>query len=222
MSDSTSIKAYWGQLFSKRYWLEVQFGLPPKHPWAPTGDMLVYQFNKAKPAQIAGAPAPLDMVVARNAAYLEVADGRYMRRGFGGMMFTLLLAPLLFAAGVVLWVVFLDKAASIWWSLLFLTLFCVLMLPLLFMIGYQWKQEMLDYTCKPIRLVRSTRKVHVFQHNGPDGVWSLDWDNLVFCLKKGGLYWGVLGYLPDANGQVTHAFYLGAYLPVSPNGTRRP
>ncbi|HHX4057692.1 MAG: DUF6708 domain-containing protein [Burkholderia contaminans] len=77
---------------------------------------------------------------------------------------------------------------------------------------------MWDYTYKPIRLVRSTRKVHVFRHNGPGGVWSLDWDKMVFCLKKGGVNWGVLGYLPDANGQVTHAFYLGAVMPVHPKG----
>ncbi|KWC93321.1 hypothetical protein WL57_06095 [Burkholderia cepacia] len=79
---------------------------------------------------------------------------------------------------------------------------------------------MLGYTYKPIRLVRSTRTVHVFQHAGPGGTWSLDWDKLVFCLKKSGLNWGVLGYLPDENGQATHAFYLGNVMPVHPSGMR--
>ncbi|WP_423382658.1 DUF6708 domain-containing protein [Burkholderia sp. LMG 32019] len=218
MSDDASAKSYWGQLFSKRYWREVQFGLPPKDPWEPTAEMLAYQLDRSKSVRIEGEPTDLGMAVARNATYLEVADGRYMRRGFGGMMFSLLLAPFVFALGIVLWIIFFDPDATIWWLLLYSLLFLLIGLPLLFMIGYQWKLEMLDYTYKPIRLVRSTRKVHVFQHNGTDGVWSLDWDKLAFCLKKGGLNWGVLGYLPDANGQATHAFYLGAVMPVHPKG----
>ncbi|WP_230945188.1 DUF6708 domain-containing protein [Burkholderia cepacia] len=36
--------------------------------------------------------------------------------------------------------------------------------------------------------------------------------------EEGGLNWGVLGYLPDADGQVTHALYLGAVMPVHPKG----
>ncbi len=180
--------------------------------------MLVYQFDKAARAKIKVKPAPLDMVVARNDTYMEVADGRYMRRGFGGMMFTLLMIPFLVVDALVLWSVVTNKFHSIFGSLVLLALVVVFGGPLLFMIGYQWKQEMLDYTYKPIRLLRATRKVFVFQHNGPGGVLSLDWDKLVFCLKRGGLNWGVLGYLPDANGQVTNAFYLGAFLPVNPKG----
>ncbi|MFM0645428.1 hypothetical protein PQR14_13960 [Paraburkholderia bryophila] len=217
MSDNTSIKAYWGQLFEKRYWREVVIGMPPKDPWSPTGDMLVYQFDKATPTRIAGEAMSLDMVVARNETYMEVADGRYMRRGFGGMMFTLLDALLIFAMFVPFYFWIFKWRDSL--SYLGLTIFSIcVFLPLILVIGYQWKQEMLDYTYKPIRLVRATRKVHVFQHNGPGGVLTLDWDKLVFCLKKGGLNWGVLGYLPDANDQVTHAFYLGAFLPVNPKG----
>ncbi|RQT48380.1 hypothetical protein DF046_25720 [Burkholderia cepacia] len=218
MSDDASAKAYWGQLFSKRYWLEAEFGMPPKEPWAPTGEMLAYELGKTKPARITGQPTSLDMAVSYNATYLEVADSRYMRRGFGGMVFTLLLAPLLFVDMLVLISVFTNRFDSTALSLVLLALLVIVGAPLLLMIGYQWKQDMLSYTYKPIRLVRSTRKVHVFRHNGPGGVWSLDWDKLVFCLKKGGLNWGVLGYLPDADGQVTHALYLGAVMPVHPKG----
>ena len=98
MSDDTSIKAYWGQLVQKRYWREVVIGMPPKDPWPPTGDMLIRQFDRMTPVQIAKEPASLDMVVACNATYMEVADGRYMRRGFGGMMYTLMEIPALILA----------------------------------------------------------------------------------------------------------------------------
>ncbi|WP_434107974.1 DUF6708 domain-containing protein [Paraburkholderia caffeinilytica] len=220
MSDDSSVKAYWGQLFQKRYWREVVIGLPPKDPWTPTGDMLVYQFHQAKQVQIAGEPMSLDMVAACNATYMEVVDGRYMRRGFGGMMYTLMEIPALILAyfALISLLFNIHHVDDLFGSIAVALLGCVIGTPLVLLFGYQWKQEMLDYTYKPIRLVRSTRKVHVFRHNGPGGVWSLDWDKLVFCLKKGGLNWGVLGYLPDANGQVTHAFYLGAFLPVNPKG----
>ncbi|KVA65113.1 hypothetical protein WI61_34040 [Burkholderia cepacia] len=101
------------------------------------------------------------------------------------MVFTLLLTPLLFVDMLVLISVFTNRFDSIALSLVLLALLVIVGAPLLLMIGYQWKQDMLSYTYKPIRLVRSTRKVHVFRHNGPGGVWSLDWDKLVFCLKKG-------------------------------------
>ncbi|MFM0645426.1 hypothetical protein PQR14_13950 [Paraburkholderia bryophila] len=217
MGDSTSIKAYWGQLFQKRYWREVVIGMPPKDPWAPTGDMLVHQFDKAAAVKIAGQPTALDMVVACKTAYMEVADGRYMRRGFGGMMFTLLEVPFVFLVLMPLYFLIFGNRHDLS-DFMMVPIISAILMPLILVIGYQWKLEMLDYTYKPIRLVRSTRKVHVFQHNGPGGVWSLDWDKLQFCLKKGGLNWGVLGYLPDANGRVTHAFYLGAFLPVNPKG----
>ncbi len=217
MSDDSSVKAYWGQLFQKRYWREVVIGLPPKDPWTPTGDMLVYEFDKAARAKIEAKPTPLDMVVARNDTYMEVADGRYMRRGFGGMMFTLLEVPFVFLVLMPFYFL-IFKGRHDLGDFIMVPIIAVILMPLILLIGYQWKQEMWDYTYKPIRLVRSTRKVHVFQHNGAGGVWSLDWDKLVFCLKKGGLNWGVLGYLPDANGQVTHAFYLGAVMPVNPKG----
>ena len=217
MSDDRSIKAYWGQLFQRRYWREVVIGMPPKDPWTPTGDMLVHQLDKAAAVKIAGQPIALDMVVACNTAYMEVADGRYMRRGFGGMMFTLLEVPFVFLVLMPLYFLIFKNRHDLG-DFMMVPIISAILMPLILVIGYQWKQEMLDYTYKPIRLVRSTRKVHVFQHNGPSGVWSLDWDKLQFCLKKGGLNWGVLGYLPDANGQVTHAFYLGASLPVNPKG----
>ncbi|OXJ26224.1 hypothetical protein CFB82_34130 [Burkholderia sp. HI2714] len=220
MSDDSSIKTYWGQLFSKRYWREVVIGLPPKDPWAPTVDMLSYPLDKTRPTSIKGDPLSMEMVVARNESYMEMADGNYMRRGFGGMVYTLMLLPVLIISYAALIDVILnfkaiDNLAAAVPAALFA---CTIGTPVVLLIGYHWKQDMWDYTYKPIRLVRSTRKVHVFQHNGPDGVWSLDWDKLVFCLKKGGLNWGVLGYLPDANGQVTHAFYMGAVMPVHPKG----
>ncbi|MBZ5790728.1 hypothetical protein K8353_11480 [Burkholderia contaminans] len=220
MSDDSSIKTYWGQLFSKRYWREVVIGLPPKDPWTPTVDMLAYPLDKTRPTSIKGEPVSLEMVVARNESYMELADGNYMRRGFGGMVYTLMALPILVISyAALIDVIFnfktIDNLAAAVSAALFA---CVIGTPLVLLIGYHWKQDMWDCTYKPIRLVRSTRKVHVFQHNGPGGVWSLDWDKLVFCLKKGGLNWGVLGYLPDANKQVTHAFYLGAVMPVHPKG----
>ncbi|ABB06647.1 DUF6708 domain-containing protein [Burkholderia lata] len=220
MSDDTSAKAYWSQLFSKRYWREVVIGLPPKDPWAPTVDMLAYRLDKTRPTSIEGEPVSLEMVVARNDTYMEVADGSYMRRGFGGMVYTLMALPILVISYAALIDVILNfKTIDNLVAAVSAAIFAgAIGTPLVILMGYQWKQDMLGYTYKPIRLVRATRKVHVFQHNGPDGVWSLDWDKLVFCLKKGGLNWGVLGYLPDANGQVTHAFYLGAVMPVHPKG----
>ncbi|MGE8575186.1 MAG: hypothetical protein ACN6QT_08805, partial [Burkholderia contaminans] len=62
MSDDASAKAYWGQLFSKRYWREVVIGLPPKEPWAPTADMLAYPLDKRRPTSIKGEPVSLEMV----------------------------------------------------------------------------------------------------------------------------------------------------------------
>ena len=223
MSDdfvAKEAKTFWGQLFQKRYWREVVIGMPPRDPWEPTGDMLVHEFDKTRPVDVAGEPKSLDMIVARNETYMEVADGRYMRRGFGGMMFSLLEIPALFIAySTSIYILFWRERIHDFPAYVFLAVFTLVIgTPVVLLLGYQWKQEMFDYTYKPIRLVRSTRKVHVFQHNGPGGVWSLDWDKLVFCLKKGGINWGVLGYLPDANDHVTHAFYLGAFLPVNPKG----
>ncbi|OXJ26225.1 hypothetical protein CFB82_34135 [Burkholderia sp. HI2714] len=216
MSEDASAKAYWAQLFSKRYWREVVIGLPAKEPWAPTVEMLAYVLNKAKPAKVDCQPDSLDMVVVRNGTYMEVADSQYARRGFGGMVFSLFELPTAAFLAIPFYG-FANYGATLPLVLASLLIF-LLFIPLFVWVGYQWKQDMLGYTYKPIRLVRSTRTVHVFQHSGPGGTWSLDWDKLVFCLKKSGLNWGVLGYLPDANGQVTHAFYLGAVMPVHPKG----
>ncbi|AIO35756.1 hypothetical protein DM39_4028 [Burkholderia cenocepacia] len=214
--DDASVVTYWSRLLSKRYWREVVIGLPPQDPWPPTGEMLAYELDKTKPTEILGEPVSMDMVVVRNETYMEVADGQYMRRGFGGLAFTLLELPVISFLAIPFYG-FAKYGMTLPMCLVSLLIFA-LFIPLFVWIGYQWKQDMWSYTYKPVRLVRSTRKVHVFQHNGPDGVWSLDWDELVFCLKKGGLNWGVLGYLPDANGQVTRAFYLGVVMPVPPNG----
>ncbi|MBN3822201.1 hypothetical protein G3O00_01030 [Burkholderia sp. Ac-20384] len=218
MSDDASAKAYWGQLFSERYWREVVIGLPPKEPWTPTGEMLAYVLSKAKPAKVDCQPASLDMVVVRNETYMEVADSQYARRGFGGMVFSLFELPIIAFLAIPFYG-FANYGVTL--PLVFASLLIFLLfIPLFVWVGYQWKQDMLGYTCKPIRLVRSTRTVHVFQHSGPDGTWSLDWDKMVFCLKKSGLNWGALGYLPDENGQVTKAFYLGNVMPVHPGGMR--
>ncbi|WP_321889052.1 DUF6708 domain-containing protein [Paraburkholderia bannensis] len=216
MSDQSSMKAYWGQLFQKRYWREVVIGLPPKDPWPPTAEMLGYEFNKARPAKTSQEPASLGMVITRNESYMEIADGQYMRRGFGGMMYTLMALPAIFILASPLYFLFRNGFPL---PLILVTLLDFLIFgPLLLWIGYLWKQEMWSYTCKPMRLVRRTRKLHVFQHGGPGGVWSFDWDKLVFTVKKGGLLWGVMGYLPDQDGQVTHAFYLGAHVPAGSHG----
>lgn len=216
MSDESSMKAYWGQLFDKRYWREVVIGLPPRDPWAPTAEMLAYVLNKAKPAKVDCQPDSLDMVVVRNGTYMEVADSQYARRGFGGMVFSLFELPTVAFLAIPFYG-FANYGATLPLVLASLLIF-LLFIPLFVWVGYQWKHDMLGYTYKPIRLVRSTRTVHVFQHSGPGGTWSLDWDKLVFCLKKSGLNWGVLGYLPDENGQVTKAFYLGNVMPVHPGG----
>ncbi|WP_081087997.1 DUF6708 domain-containing protein [Burkholderia cepacia] len=218
MSDESSMKAYWGQLFDKRYWREVVIGLPPRDPWAPTAEMLAYVLNKAKPTKVDCPPASLDMVVIRNETYMEVADSQYARRGFGGLIFSLFELPIISFLAIPFYG-FLKYEITLPLVLASLLIF-LLFVPLSIWVGYQWKQDMLGYTYKPIRLVRSTRTVHVFQHAGPGGTWSLDWDKLVFCLKKSGLNWGVLGYLPDENGQATHAFYLGNVMPVHPSGMR--
>ncbi|CAG9268839.1 DUF6708 domain-containing protein [Burkholderia cepacia] len=218
MSDESSMKAYWGQLFDKRYWREVVIGLPPRDPWAPTAEMLAYVLNKAKPTKVDCPPASLDMVVIRNETYMEVADSQYARRGFGGLIFSLFELPIISFLAIPFYG-FLKYEITLPLVLASLLIF-LLFVPLSIWVGYQWKQDMLGYAYKPIRLVRSTRTVHVFQHAGPGGTWSLDWDKLVFCLKKSGLNWGVLGYLPDENGQATHAFYLGNVMPVHPSGMR--
>ena len=71
------------------------------------------------------------------------------------------------------------------------------------------------YTHYPIRFNRVNRKVYLFRHNKKNGVMTLDWDKVHWCVGRGrdvGHYiYELRGHVLDDNGIVRYTFAVGQY-----------
>ena len=71
------------------------------------------------------------------------------------------------------------------------------------------------YTHYPIRFNRINRKVYLFRHNKKNGVMTLDWDKVHWCVGRGrdvGNYiYELRGHVLDDDGIVRYTFAVGQY-----------
>ena len=71
------------------------------------------------------------------------------------------------------------------------------------------------YTHYPIRFNRINRKVYLFRHNKQNGVMTLDWDKVHWCVGRGrdvGHYiYELRGHVLDDDGIVRYTFAVGQY-----------
>ena len=71
------------------------------------------------------------------------------------------------------------------------------------------------YTHYPIRFNRINRKVYLFRHNKKNGVMTLDWDKVHWCVGRGrdvGHYiYELRGHVLDDDGIVRYTFAVGQY-----------
>ena len=96
-----------------------------------------------------------------------------------------------------------------WFATIVLSLFVIAIYVIL--LG----KDFFCYTHYPIRFNRINRKVYLFRHNKNNGVMTLDWDKVHWCVGRGrdvGHYiYELRGHVLDDNGIVRYTFAVGQY-----------
>ena len=96
-----------------------------------------------------------------------------------------------------------------WFATIVLSLFVIAIYVIL--LG----KDFFCYTHYPIRFNRINRKVYLFRHNKKNGVMTLDWDKVHWCVGRGrdvGHYiYELRGHVLDDNGIVRYTFAVGQY-----------
>ncbi|MBB3261178.1 hypothetical protein F4827_006086 [Paraburkholderia bannensis] len=137
-----------------------------------------------------------------NSTYIDWIDRRFRFRG----MLNTSIATLggLFVVGLGLFV-FGDSILFDWTYSDWLLRVCLSFGVCLFAFGSSYvlyytalRYDYHTYTHYPIRFNRKTRMVHVFRHNGPDGVLSVPWESVYFHLGHG----SGMPFLRDIRGEV--------------------
>lgn len=191
----------------RRAAIQMFFNRPPREPWQPSEYMKLNRMGQNWRRECE--PFALNSVIRLNENYLEVVNPHYHLRG----LFAPVLIPLgMFGVGLTGWFIWheLTDSIMIGQPLLRAAFLSVVIVGLVVFSGmlYSGLRRTIGYTHKPVRFVRSTRTVHAFRHNRRGGVISLPWDDIHFCREA-----GLMGYIPDAQGRVTQAFWFGGVFP---------
>ncbi|WP_141233979.1 DUF6708 domain-containing protein [Pseudomonas sp. Irchel 3E20] len=93
------------------------------------------------------------------------------------------------------------------------TMLCLLLVVAIFF--FALAKDFFCYTHYPIRFNRINRKVYLFRHNKKNGVMTLDWDKVHWCVGRGrdvGHYiYELRGHVLDDDGIVRYTFAVGQY-----------
>ncbi|WP_232442554.1 DUF6708 domain-containing protein [Burkholderia ubonensis] len=182
------------------------------------------QFNQSlleKKRRTKVEPCTLGSVIAFNESYIDVVDWAYQKVGPLEIfwVFGMLFIPWGAASGT--WIFISDP----WPDDIYMNgLFAIIFMNVLSMPFFLWFARILYNTftgCThyPVRLDRKNQMVHVFRHNGEDGVSSYRWRDITFGMIGGGALQrsfvkGVMaGYVRRPDGSYDY-FRLGVMWPT--------
>ena len=162
-------------------------------------------------------PFPWSALVHLNSSYADFIDRRYRLRGMvattaGLLCVTSMLGfmAILIPAGNVR----IGVDESIWVRLVFSAATgAICVAGVLAAWHYQLRHDLFTHTHYPIRFNRKTRKVHVFRHNGPDGVLTVPFDEVFWHVGIGLQHTflrDVRGHVMDGN-RIRDTFTVGHY-----------
>jgi len=121
--------------------------------------------------------------------YLEVCDGLYREKGWGGLAFFTAGVAALCLTAMFAWMAThvptaieqKGQTGLVHWTFGLFTLVGIgaFILPLRSLL-----QDCFNYTRRPIRFNRVDRKIYAFRHNGPGGVVSVPWDDAFLYVER--------------------------------------
>lgn len=141
------------------------------------------------PKLLAGTePDDRSSLIGFNSTYLEMIDRWYSIRGGMQTILGVLISIVFYAAILsVIWVLIVDlfREKNYLVDVVALILFYLMSWGVMRMIKRTLGREFFSYSYFPIRFNRQTRMIHVFRHNGRNGVLSVPWDQVYFHIGKG-------------------------------------
>lgn len=141
------------------------------------------------PKLLAGTePDDRSSLIGFNSTYIEMIDRWYSIRG-GVQTILGVLISIVFCAAIlsVIWILIVDLFCEKNYlvDVVALILFSLMSWGMMRMIKRTLGREFFSYSYFPIRFNRQTRMIHVFRHNGRNGVLSVPWDQVYFHIGKG-------------------------------------
>ena len=162
-------------------------------------------------------PFPWSALVRFNSTYADFIDRRYRLRGmvetsvgiFGGLFMGLLGALL-----VGFFVADLQESKEAVVNIIGIVgMLAITVASFWAFWHYKLRHDLFTHTHYPIRFNRRTRKVHVFRHNGPDGVLTVPFDEVFWHVGSGLQHTflrDVRGHVMDGN-RIRDTFTVGHY-----------
>ncbi|CAM3492046.1 DUF6708 domain-containing protein [Burkholderia ubonensis] len=124
-----------------------------------------------------------------NSTYLDMIDRWYTIRGGIDTILMAMIAPGIFIAMLYAFFVHIMPVLIVENNYIvdvFLVVFFGVVAWLVFLVAKPpLSKEFFSFSYFPIRFNRKTRMIHVFRHNGPNGVLSVPWDQVYFHIGKG-------------------------------------
>ncbi|WP_174963105.1 DUF6708 domain-containing protein [Burkholderia ubonensis] len=124
-----------------------------------------------------------------NSSYLEMIDRWYSIRGGISTIFRVAIAIIFFAMiFVAFWNILIVELSGEKHYLIDAAVvvgFSLMSWGMVRMIRRTLGREFFSYSYFPIRFNRQARMIHVFRHNGPNGVLSVPWDQVYFHVGQG-------------------------------------
>lgn len=141
------------------------------------------------PKLLAGTePDDRSSLIGFNSTYIEMIDRWYSIRGGVQTILGVLISIVFYAAILsVIWILIVDLFCEKNYlvDVAALILFSLMSWGMMRMIKRTLGREFFSYSYFPIRFNRQTRMIHVFRHNGRNGVLSVPWDQVYFHIGKG-------------------------------------
>lgn len=141
------------------------------------------------PKLLAGTePDDRSSLIGFNSTYIEMIDRWYSIRGGVQTILGVLISIVFYAAILsVIWILIVDLFCEKNYlvDVVALILFSLMSWGMMRMIKRTLGREFFSYSYFPIRFNRQTRMIHVFRHNGRNGVLSVPWDQVYFHIGKG-------------------------------------
>lgn len=162
-------------------------------------------------------PFPYSSIIRFNSTFVDFIDRRFRLRGMVVTSFGALLLAGIVALGLFLipYVYLkLDDGDQLRSNLIFYAAIAAMCFGIPIVIWRKhYRKELFTYSYYPIRFNRKTRKVHVFRHNGPDGVLTVPFDEVFWHVGRGlqkTFLCDARGHVMDGN-TVKDTFAVGNY-----------
>ena len=162
---------------------------------------------------------PMDSgLIKINSVFVEYIERWFFLRGWavmGGAPLTIICLYFAFIFGTTIYKP--EPDGNVELARILLGWYATILLSLLATIGIVFAvlKDSFCYTHYPIRFNRINRKVYLFRHNKKNGVMTLDWDKVHWCVGRGrdvGHYiYELRGHVLDDNGIVRYTFAVGQH-----------